>query len=99
MSPLAVLADRPWVEENVPLGPLTTYKLGGRARWLVTVDDPGVLDEVIATGVFREVPVLVVGRGSNLVLSDRGVAGVVLRLGTGAPDIAFPVDARAAAAS
>ena len=99
MSPLAVLADRPWVEENVPLGPLTTYKLGGRARWLVTVDDPGVLDEVIATGVFREVPVLVVGRGSNLVVSDRGFDGVVLRLGKGYSDIGFDGDAVEAGAA
>ncbi|MFO7298944.1 MAG: UDP-N-acetylmuramate dehydrogenase [Actinomycetes bacterium] len=83
MSGLAVLAGRPWVAENVPLGPMTTYKLGGPARWLVTVDDPAVLDEVIATGVFAELPVLVLGRGSNLVVSDRGFDGVVVRLGGG----------------
>ncbi|HEX6947230.1 MAG TPA: UDP-N-acetylmuramate dehydrogenase [Acidimicrobiia bacterium] len=83
MSALATLAGRPWVAENVPLGPLTTYKLGGPARWLVTVDSPETLDEVVATGVFSELPVLVVGRGSNLVVSDRGFDGVVIRLGGG----------------
>lgn len=89
MTPLATLSDRSWVDENVPLGPLTTYKRGGRARWMVTIPDPVALDEVVATGVFAEMPVLVIGRGSNLVVSDQGFDGVVLRLGKGYADIQF----------
>lgn len=83
MSPLASLGDRPWVEEDVPLGPLTTYKAGGPARWMVTVPDEPALDEVIATGVFGRLPVLVLGRGSNVLVADEGFKGVVLRLGPG----------------
>jgi UDP-N-acetylmuramate dehydrogenase len=77
------LADLRWVEEHVSLGPYTTYKAGGAARWMVTVPDATALDEVIASGVFAEMPVLVLGRGSNVVVADRGFDGVVLRLGEG----------------
>lgn len=75
------LAGLPGVSEDAPLGPLTTYKLGGPARWLVTVASPEALDEVIATGALDELPILVLGRGSNLVIADEGFGGVVLRLG------------------
>ena len=75
------LAGLPGVSENEPLGPLTTYKLGGPARWLVTVASPEALDPVIATGALSESPTLVLGRGSNLVIADEGFDGVVLRLG------------------
>ncbi len=75
------LAGLPGVSENEPLGPLTTYKLGGPARWLVTVASPEALDPVIATGALSESPMLVLGRGSNLVIADEGFDGVVLRLG------------------
>lgn len=89
MTTLADLIDGGLVEEHVPLGPLTTYRAGGPARWLVTVPDRVALDEVISTGLFRDHPVLVLGRGSNLVVADQGFAGVVLRLGTGFTEIAF----------
>lgn len=75
------LAGLPGVSENEPLGPLTTYKLGGPARWLVTVASPEALDQVVATGALAELPTLVLGRGSNLVVADEGFEGVVLRLG------------------
>lgn len=75
------LAGLPGVSENVPLGPLTTYKLGGPARWLVTVASPEALDAVVATGALADLPVLVLGRGSNLVVADSGFEGVVIRLG------------------
>lgn len=81
-----------WAEENVPLGPYTTYKAGGPARWLVTAPGPEALDEVIATGVLAEMPILVLGRGSNVVVADRGFEGVVIRLGDGYAEIVIEND-------
>lgn len=83
MTSIAELIGRGVIEEGAPLGPLTTYRAGGPARWLVTVPDRSTLDEVTAIGLFRDHPVLVLGRGSNLVVADEGFAGVVLRLGGG----------------
>ena len=43
--------------------------------------DTGSLDDLIASGVIADMPVLVLGRGSNLVVSDVGFDGLVIRLG------------------
>jgi UDP-N-acetylmuramate dehydrogenase len=65
------------------LAPYTTYRVGGPAALTVTVDDDAdvraVADAVRATGI----AVLVVGRGSNLLVADDGFAGLVVMLGDG----------------
>jgi len=83
VTALTELVDRGVVTTDVPLGPLTTYKSGGPARWFAEVDDRGTLGELIATGLTSSHPVLVLGRGSNLVVSDEGFDGLVIRLGSG----------------
>ncbi|MCG6497376.1 UDP-N-acetylmuramate dehydrogenase [Kitasatospora sp. A2-31] len=70
------------VELDAPLAPLTTLRLGGPARRLVTATTD---DEVVAA--VREAdaagePLLVLGGGSNLVISDAGFPGTVLRIAT-----------------
>jgi UDP-N-acetylmuramate dehydrogenase len=82
------LVDRGVLVRNVPLGPLTTYKSGGPARWFADVEDRETLDELIATGITASHPMLVLGRGSNLVVSDHGFEGLVIRLGPGFTGIA-----------
>lgn len=67
------------LEEHVPLAPLTTYKVGGAARYLVTaVEAEDVLDAA-ALGRDEGLPVMVLGRGSNVVIADRGLDAVVVR--------------------
>ncbi|MEV7778134.1 UDP-N-acetylmuramate dehydrogenase [Kitasatospora sp. NPDC088351] len=70
------------VELDAPLAPLTTLRLGGPARRLVSAHTD---DEVVAA--VREAdaagePLLVIGGGSNLVIGDAGFAGTVLRIAT-----------------
>ncbi len=71
------------VRLDVPLGPFTTYKRGGSARHFVEPADEAELMALIESGIFNEGPILVLGRGSNLVVADRGFDGVVLKLGKG----------------
>ena len=70
---------------NAPLGPLTTSRVGGCATALVTVDsreDSAALCEVLAdTKGSSDVALSVVGRGSNLLVSDAGFAGIAVVLG------------------
>ena len=68
------------VRENVPLGPYTTYKSGGPARYIIEVRTLEELEALSGAGVMAR-PVLVLGRGSNLVVSDSGFPGLVIRLG------------------
>ena len=71
------------VRRDVPLGPHTTYKRGGVARLFVEPADERELTAIIERGIFNAGPVLVLGRGSNLVVADSGFEGVVLKLGKG----------------
>jgi UDP-N-acetylmuramate dehydrogenase len=75
----ASVGDR--VRRDVPLGPFTTYGVGGPASLLL---EGCGLDELRAARVAvaaSGVPVLVVGRGSNLLVADAGFPGLVLTLG------------------
>ena len=60
---------------DASLAPLTTLRLGGPARRLVTVYDEASLFQVLSEG-----PALVLGGGSNVVLPDAGIDGTVVRL-------------------
>ncbi|HTB96630.1 MAG TPA: UDP-N-acetylmuramate dehydrogenase [Terracidiphilus sp.] len=69
------------LEENKPLAPFTTLGVGGPARWFV---DAAIEDEIVeATGwaTQRGLPLFVLGGGSNLLVSDAGFNGLVLRVG------------------
>lgn len=78
MTSLSQLADRGVVSESVGIGPRTTYRLGGPARYFAEIPDRSTLDLVIEA--LADEPVLILGRGSNLVISDRGFDGLVARL-------------------
>lgn len=82
-TPVMDLVEAGRIREFVPLGPLTTYKLGGPARYFAEVADADELEILSESGVFGDLEVLVIGRGSNLVVADDGFDGLVLRLGEG----------------
>jgi len=65
---------------QVPLGPLTTYRVGGPAALLARVGTDDDLDEVARVVAATGLPTLVVGRGSNLLVADRGFGGLVVVL-------------------
>lgn len=85
MRGLDRLVDRGSIATDVPLGALTTYRLGGAAELFADITNLSEL-EVVISGLEDE-PVLVLGRGSNLVISDSGFAGLVIRLGGSFEDI------------
>jgi UDP-N-acetylmuramate dehydrogenase len=80
MNALDRLVDEGLVSAGVQLGALTTYKLGGPARYFHEATSREGLARVVQARVEARVPVLVLGRGSNLVVSERGFGGLVLRL-------------------
>jgi len=78
---------------DVPLAPLTTYGVGGHAALLATVEDAAALARLAAATAGSPVPTLVVGLGSNLLVTDDGFAGLVVVLGPGFTDIEVEVEA------
>ncbi len=67
------------VETERSLAPLTTYRLGGPAAVYIEPEDAADLAALAGVLADRDVPVLAMGRGSNLVISDKGWPGVVVR--------------------
>jgi UDP-N-acetylmuramate dehydrogenase len=74
-----LLGDR--AVRDVPLGPRTTYRVGGPAALFVEVDGDATLDVVRTTVAATGIDVLVVGKGSNLLVADAGFRGLALVLG------------------
>jgi len=66
--------------EEVPLAPYTTFQIGGPARWFAEA----VSEDDIAAGIAfareRQLPLFILGGGSNLLVSDSGFSGLVLRI-------------------
>jgi UDP-N-acetylmuramate dehydrogenase len=71
---------------NQSLAELTWFRVGGPAQVLFMPEDEGDLAYCLAR-LPTEIPVTVIGLGSNLIVRDGGVAGVVIRLGRGFSDI------------
>lgn len=89
MSDLERLVAQGTVRRDVPLGPMTTYKSGGPARYFVEVPDGRALEALVGPGTTGGLPVLILGRGSNLVVADAGFPGLVIRLGAGFGQVEF----------
>lgn len=68
------------LQENVPLAPQTTLQVGGPARFFVEADSPQAVQEAIAFARSRQLELFVLGGGSNLLVSDAGWPGLVLKI-------------------
>ena len=68
------------VQRNVPLAPLTWYKLGGPAAYLARPRSADELADVLRRCGEHGLPFRVLGKGCNLLVADAGVPGVVIRL-------------------
>ncbi len=67
------------VRRNVPLAPLTTFRIGGPADLLVRARTAAELRRAVATARELQIPWFILGRGANILVGDRGFRGVVIR--------------------
>lgn len=65
-------------ERDVPIGPLTTYRVGGAADVFVRLRSRADLTPLAAAVAASGLPVLVIGRGSNLLVADSGFRGIAV---------------------
>ena len=77
----AACGDR--LKRSFPLAPLTTFRLGGPASLYLEPESQADLEAVSEAIRVTGVPVEILGKGSNVLISDAGVRGLVLRLGRG----------------
>jgi UDP-N-acetylmuramate dehydrogenase len=80
-------------QRDVALAPFTTYRLGGPAALLVKAQTERDLTLVAAARAASGLPVLVIGRGSNMLVADRGFAGIAVVATALGGELAVPDDA------
>jgi len=68
------------LREHVPLAPYTTFGVGGPARWFAESTDEASVIDAVHFARDRRVPLFVLGGGSNVLVSDDGFPGFVLRV-------------------
>lgn len=68
------------IERDVPLGPLTTFRIGGPARHFAEIRTEPELAEALDFAEAKSVPIFALGGGSNLLIPDCGFAGLVLHM-------------------
>jgi len=68
------------IQENVPLAPFTTFGIGGPARWLLEASTELEVVDAVCFARERALPLFILGGGSNVLVSDSGFAGVVVRI-------------------
>lgn len=77
---LAGLIPTADIAENEPMSRHTTFRIGGNADVFIKISDITQLKSLIPELVKREIPYYVIGKGSNLLVGDKGFRGVVLQL-------------------
>jgi UDP-N-acetylmuramate dehydrogenase len=68
------------LQENIPLAPLTTIRIGGPARYFVEARNVGEVQEAVSLARSNNLPLFVLGGGSNLLVADGGWPGLALKI-------------------
>ena len=79
------------VLENAPMSRYTTLRLGGPAQVLVEIASPEQLSAALRIARQRQTPVTVLGNGSNLLVLDGGIDGLVVHIGSLFAHVSDPV--------
>lgn len=67
------------LQKDVPLAPFTTFRIGGPAQLFLEANDEAELAAAVRLALAKGIPFFLLGGGSNLVISDQGVEGLVIR--------------------
>lgn len=68
------------IQENVPLSPLTTFKIGGVAKYFAWIENDEMLREALEWAEEKGLPHMILAGGSNVLIADVGFDGLVIRI-------------------
>ncbi|RJO59301.1 UDP-N-acetylmuramate dehydrogenase [Candidatus Parcubacteria bacterium] len=70
----------PGLRENVPLSNYTTFKVGGPAKFFLEGNDPVIIQKAVKLALMAKLPFSALGGGSNVLVSDKGFPGLIIKL-------------------
>ena len=79
--------SRSHLMENEPMEKHTTFKIGGPARWFLDAGCEEDVERALSIAKTHGLPAIVIGRGSNLLVADRGLDALVIEIGDGMSQI------------
>lgn len=65
---------------NEPMSKYTSFKIGGPAEYLIKIQTAGELKKILKIAQQQNIPLTIIGNGSNLLVSDDGIKGIVLKI-------------------
>ena len=68
------------IQENISLAQYTTFQIGGIARYFCIIDIESQVPEAVRFAQEKSLPILVIGGGSNMLISDEGFKGLVIKM-------------------
>jgi len=68
------------IQENIQLAPYTTFKIGGEARYFYIAKTSGEIKQALQFAKEQKLPYYIIGNGSNLLVSDKGFDGLVVKI-------------------
>lgn len=68
------------IKENIALAPQVSFRIGGKARYLTSALDTNDILETLDFAQKKQLPLFILGSGTNILISDEGFDGVVIRL-------------------
>ena len=69
------------IQENVPMSEHTSFKAGGPAKYFIKTESTDDIKEAFRFAKERALPTFILGKGTNLLVSDNGYNGVIIQLG------------------
>ena len=82
---------------NVPMSEYTSWRIGGPADVMAFPQDEGDLKDILSFAEAKDFPVYILGAGTNLLVRDGGIRGIVINITEGFRDIVWQEEARAVA--
>ena len=68
------------IKYNVPMKEYTSFKIGGPAECLIKVQNVEDIEEILKICKTNQIPLTIIGNGSNLLVRDKGITGIVLKI-------------------
>lgn len=80
ISEIKKIVSKDKIYENEPMSNYTSFKIGGPAEYLIKIQTPEELKKILKIIKNQEVPLTIIGNGSNILVSDSGIKGIVLKI-------------------